>query len=161
MTTIDLSTTVDITAGTEEVWAILADYGRDPEWRSGVETMNPSEPGPARPGTSTLEILRFGGRTYRNGGIVDRVDPGRQVVWRTTSGADACGSRTVEPRDGGGSRLTLLLRVRPHGFERLLAPVLRRMLHRTLVADAARLRALVESSATVAAHDGAGQQRAA
>ena len=149
MTTIDLSTTVDVMAGTDEVWAILADYERDPEWRSGVETMTPSAAGPATPGLTTLEILRFGGRTYRNAGVVEAVDPGRQLAWRTTSGADAHGSRTVEPRDGGGSRVTLLLHVRPHGVERLMAPVLRRLLRRTLVADAGRLRALVETTGTV------------
>lgn len=134
--------TATIERPAEEVWAILADYERDPEWRAGVETMAPSTAGPAVVGTTTDEVLHLGGRTYRNGGVVHAVEPGTRLEWRTTSGADAEGSRTVRPTGAGTCEVTLELRVRYHGTQRLLAPVLTPMLRKGLHADLATLAAL-------------------
>jgi uncharacterized protein YndB with AHSA1/START domain len=129
-----------------EVWATLADYGRDPDWRRGVETMAPSTAGPAVVGTTTDEVLHLGGRTYRNGGLVTAVEPGRRLEWRTTSGADANGARTVVPVGDDRCEVTLELVVRPHGIERLLKPVLIPMLRRGLHRDLRRLAALVAAT---------------
>lgn len=144
--TITLSTEIDIAAPAPATWAVVADYGRDPEWRHGVETMAPSPDGVVVAGTTTAEVLRLGGRTYRNRGVVTAVEPGRTFAWRTTSGADATGSRAVVPLGRDRCRVRLELRVTPHGAERLLAPVLRRMLARNLAADAGRLAVLVTSA---------------
>jgi len=133
-----------------EVWAIVADYGRDPEWRKGVETMAPSAPGPVIEGLTTDEILHFGGRTYRNAGVVTAVEPGAWFAWRTTSGADADGSRTVRDLGDGRCEVTLVLTVRPHGVERLLQPVLMRMLRSGLAADLGRLARLASSDVVAA-----------
>lgn len=104
-----------VCAPAEDVWAVLADYRRDPEWRAGITTMDPSPPAPVSPGQTTDERLRFAGRTLRNGGIVTGVGPGRAFTCRTTSGADADGSRAVEAAGPGRCRVRLELRVRPHG----------------------------------------------
>ena len=133
-----------------EVWAIVADYDRDPEWRKGVETMAPSAPGPVIKGLTTDEILHLGRRTYRNAGVVTAVDPGTRFAWRTTSGADADGSRTVRDLGDGRSEVTLVLTVRPHGVERLLQPVLMRMLRSGLAADLGRLAQLASAAAVAA-----------
>ena len=130
-----------------EVWAVVADYDRDPEWRDGVETMAPSTSGPAMVGTTTAEVLHLGGRTYRNGGVVTAVEAGRRLEWRTTSGADARGSRTVRATGAGRCEVSLELHVRYHGVQRLLAPVLTPMLRKGLHTDLARLAQLVPSSA--------------
>jgi uncharacterized protein YndB with AHSA1/START domain len=146
MTTLTASTTIDAPASA--AWAVVADYGRDPEWRAGVETMAPSPSGPVAVGTTTAEVLHLGGRTYRNGGEVTAVEPGRRFTWRTTSGADADGSRTVRALAEGTCEVTLVLDVRPHGLERLLQPVLIPMLRKGLAADLTRLRDLVVAEAT-------------
>ncbi|MFC7713335.1 SRPBCC family protein [Nonomuraea recticatena] len=59
------------------VWAVVADYGQDPRWRKGVKTMAPRPEGIVQVGTTTAEVMRFAGRTYRNGGEVIQVEPGR------------------------------------------------------------------------------------
>lgn len=128
---------------TAEAWRVVSDYERDPEWRDGVETMAPSTSGPAVVGTTTAEVLHLGGRTYRNGGVVTAVEPGHRLEWRTTSGADARGSRTVRPTGPGSCEVTLELQVRYHGLQRLLAPVLTPMLRKGLHGDLARLVSLV------------------
>jgi uncharacterized membrane protein len=140
-----VETEVDGPAGV--VWELLGDYRRDPEWRAGVSTMDPSPAGPAEPGQTTDERMRFAGRDYRNGGRVESVGPGRTLSWRTTSGIDADGRRTVEELPGGRSRVRVETNVRPDGVNRLLAPVLGVLLRRQLEGDLRRLRALAERTA--------------
>jgi uncharacterized membrane protein len=98
-----------------DVWALVANYDRDPEWRAGVTTMAPIPSGPATPTTITSEVMRIGGRSYRNGGEVTNLDPGARFTWRTTPGADADadGSRSVEPLGPGRCRVRLEVRVAP------------------------------------------------
>ena len=144
---VDIGTTVDIGRPAGEVWALLADYGRDPHWRAGVLSMTASPAGPAVPGTTTAEVLRFAGRTLRNDAEIVRVGPGHELEWRTTSGVDASGVRVVEPRGPGRCRVRLATRVRPHGLERLLVPMAHLLLQRRISGDGRRLRALAEGSA--------------
>ncbi len=144
MSAIELSASVDVDRPVDDVWRVVADYSRDPDWRAGVVTMAPSTLGRVRPGTTTAEQLRTAGSTWRNTGVVTEVEPGRRFSWRTTSGVPASGSRAVTPRPGGGSRVELRLSVTPTGARRLLRPLLAGMLRRGLAADAVRLRQLVE-----------------
>ena len=141
--TTTITETISIDRPAADVWAVVADYGRDPEWRAGVETMAPSPAGLVRVGTTTAEVMRFAGRTLRNAGVVVSVEPGVRFEWRTTDDADASGARTVEPMGHDRCRVTLELVVRSHGVERLLRPLLAPMLRRGVAADVDRLRALV------------------
>lgn len=145
MPTFRSTKTIDLPAA--QVWAVLADYEQDPSWRAGVETMAPSAPGPATVGTTTAEVLHLAGRTYRNDGEVTGVEPGRRLEWRTTSGADASGSRSVRPTGARSCEVSLELSVRYHGAQRLIAPVLTPMLRKGLAADLERFAALVEREA--------------
>lgn len=151
MTAFTITHTTDLTARPEDVWAVVTDYRRDPQWRTGVIRMTPSPEGPLSAGTTTAEELRFAGKVWHNDGEVTSVDPGRRFTWRTTRGAQAHGARSVEPLDAGRSRVQLELTVTPTGLERLMAPLLRRMLDRNLAGDLERLRAVVEASATAPA----------
>ena len=147
---IELNAQVDLDRPAEHTWAVVADYRRDPEWRAGVETMDPSPPTPVRLGQTTSERMRFLGRTMRNDGVVTAVEPGRHFTWRTTSGADADGSRTVEEIGPGRSAVRLELRVRPHGLARLFTPLTRALLARTLADDLLRLRQVVQAGRAAA-----------
>ena len=144
MSAIELTAAVEADRPADEVWRLVADYARDPEWRAGVATMAPSTAGPVVEGTTTAEELRMAGRTWRNTGVVTSVEPGRRFSWRTTSGVPASGSRSVVPRSGGGCRVELALSVTPTGIHRLLRPLLVPMLRRGLAADAERLRQVPE-----------------
>lgn len=77
-------------------------------------------------------------------GLVTRVPPGARLEWRTTAGTQARGSRTVVARGDDCCEVTLELQVVPRGIERLLAPVLRRMLVRNLRGDLVRLAGIVQ-----------------
>ena len=122
-----------------EVWAVVADYDLDPIWRRGVTTMAPSAPGPVDVGVTTVEDLHFAGRRYRNPARVLTVDPGHRFSWQSTSGVRASGSRTVTSIGSESTEVELALEVHPTGIDRLLAPILGRLLGRTLDGDADRL----------------------
>jgi uncharacterized protein YndB with AHSA1/START domain len=141
-----LSTEIRIARPAPDVWRVVADYDHDPAWRAGVDTMAPSPGGLVEAGTTTAEVLRFGGRTYRNGGVVESVDPGRRFTWRTTSGVDARGAREVIAVDETTSVVRLTLDPTLTGARRLLLPMLRRQ----LTADGERLRSLLEEAVSPA-----------
>ena len=119
MSTIELHATVEVDRRGDEVWRLVADHDRDPEWRHGVVTMAPRTVGPVSVGTTTAEQLRMAGRTLGKTGVVTAVEPGRRFAWRTTSGVPAHGSRTVTPVPGGRSRGNLELVVTVTGAQRL------------------------------------------
>ncbi|MFP5320554.1 MAG: SRPBCC family protein [Acidimicrobiia bacterium] len=141
METFTASRTFDVPAAA--AWAVVADHGRDHQWRDGVLEMGSQPAGLLTPGAAFHEVLRLGGRTYRNGGVIERVVPGERFDWRTTSGADAHGSRTIRPLGPGRCEVDLVLHVEPHGANRLLMPVLRGVLAKGLRADLERLGALL------------------
>src|SRR4051812_17984088 len=90
-----ISAEVTIDRAAPSVWALVADYRNDPRWRRGVSKMQPSPAGPVAVGTTTDEAMRLAGKKFLNLGLVTAVQPGTHFEWRTTSGADANGSRTV------------------------------------------------------------------
>lgn len=140
--------TLVIDAPAESIWSVLADYARDPEWRSGVVSMTTAPGGAVGAGATTHEVIRVAGRTYRNDGVIDRVVPGSTIEWHTTSGAEAHGARTVRSLAPDRCEVTLELHVVPHGINRLLAPVLRSVLRSNLRRD---LTALAAASAATPA----------
>ncbi|MBI5089918.1 MAG: SRPBCC family protein [Actinobacteria bacterium] len=138
---------IEIAAPADVAWRVVADYARDVEWRAGVISMEPTQAGLVHVGTITAEQMKVAGRTYRNDGEVFTVEPGSRFEWRTTSGAIARGCREVVPVDRGRCRVHLELHVTPTGLNRLLAPMLQRMLGRGLAGDLQRLCTVVEAEA--------------
>lgn len=125
-------------------WQVLADYRFDSQWRTGVSTMNQQPAGLVQVGTTTLEILRFAGRTYRVPGTVTAVDPGRSLQW---SASRATGGRYVDVIDDTSCRIRLELNIEMRGIERLLAPLLIRLMNRRLDNDVEQLASLLRASA--------------
>ncbi|UGT40992.1 SRPBCC family protein [Nocardia yamanashiensis] len=140
-----LSAQTEIARPAAAVWALLADYGNDPKWREGVRTMAPDPEGPVKVGTRTAEQLRFAGRTYRNDGEVVAVEQGVRFEWRTTSGVDATGTRTVTPLGADRCEVRLETLLRPRGADRVVALLFGGPLQRNLRRDLHRLRDLAES----------------
>jgi uncharacterized membrane protein len=149
MSTITLIHETDIDAPADTAWRVVADYARDVEWREGVLRMVPTPTGPVQVGTTTHEEMKVAGKTYRNGGEVITVTPGLRFEWRTTAGAVAHGSRQVTPINPGRCRVRLELHVTPTGLNRLIAPMLTKMLDKSLAGDVERLRNLVEADTRV------------
>lgn len=145
MGTIELHHEITIAAPAAVAWAVVADYRRDVDWRTGVLSMIPTPDDLVNVGTTTVERIRAGGRTYVNDGEVTAVDPGVRFEWRTTAGVTAHGARAVRVLDEERCRVRLELTVAPEGFNRAIAPLLRRMLASNLHRDLDRLQSIVEA----------------
>jgi hypothetical protein len=143
MRTATFHETAVIDAAAAEVWALIADYDVDPLWRRGVSAMNPQPPGLARAGTTTLEVLRFGGRTYRIPGEVTEVRAGHSFAWHAST---ANGTRSVESVDESSCMLTLTMHVRLIGAERVFGRLLARLMRHHLTGDLGRLAELARAN---------------
>jgi ketosteroid isomerase-like protein len=137
--------TIDIDRPAAQVWAVVADYERDPEWRAGVVTMAPSQHGVAGVGTTTAEELHIAGLVLHNRGVVTSVDPGVAFTWRTTEGAEAHGSRRVEPLGPAACRLVMTTWVTMRGELAAMAGAFEALLGDTMDGDLDRLRTLLEA----------------
>ncbi|MER6827764.1 SRPBCC family protein [Streptosporangium sp. NPDC000563] len=144
---IEVRVSIEMDHPAADIWRIVADFGQDPRWRAGVTTMAPDPPGIVVPGTTTEEMFRFAGGVYYISGVVTSVVPGREFLWRGTSGIEVVGGRSVVPLDDDRCLLTIWFQVRPPGLLRLRAPILGRMLRRKLQRNARRLGDLVTSDA--------------
>lgn len=143
--TLTFTHAIEIDAPAALAWSVVADYARDVEWRSGVTRMEPTPTGLVQVGTTTSEEMKVAGKVYRNDGEVVSVDPGARFDWRTTAGASASGHRQVTPIGEGRCQVQLGLNVTPTGVNRLLAPVLGKVLDKGLAGDLRQLRQVVEA----------------
>jgi uncharacterized membrane protein len=143
-----LAADIEIVRPADQVWSLMADYRNDTSWRRGVSRMDPTPAGPVRVGTTTDEVMRLAGSTYRNLGEVTAVGPDLQFSWRTVEGADADGSRTVTPLGSGRCQVRMELTVRTKGLQRVIAPILVGMLRRNLTSDLVRLRTFADRTAS-------------
>ena len=98
---------VEINRPASQVWAYVADYGNDANWRAGVSQMRPSHPGPAQVGDDTHELLRLLGMSFRTDATITRVEAGRLLKWRAHDREKQMhGSRLVEPTGPASCRFT-------------------------------------------------------
>ena len=145
--TVRVEESVVIARPADEVWAAIADYGFDLNWRKGLTAMDPDPPGPAAAGTKVHEVVHNMGRDYVADTVVTDFDPGRSYGFEgegTIGGLR--GRRTVVGEPGGDSAsFTYEIELTPTGASRLLRPVLGGMLRSGLRKDLEKLRSLLEN----------------
>ena len=124
-----LDTSVPIDATPDEVWRVLTDFDRYPEWNPFITSIA----GPLETGARlAVSLTPRGGRTIRMKPAVRAVEPGRRLVWLGHLGVpgifDGEHEFIVEPaeRPGGGS----VFRQR-ETFRGALVPLVGRLLERT------------------------------
>jgi len=109
---------IDIEADPDRVWAILADVERWPEWTESMTTIERLDDGPLAVG-SRAQVKQPRLRPAEM--EVTSLEPGRSFEWQNSApGVTTVGDHRIEPRPGGGSTVTLVLR--QTGFA---APVIR------------------------------------
>jgi hypothetical protein len=115
----DFGTTVEISAPPEQVWAVMSDIERWPEWTASVTRIERLDGGPLAVGHRVrIRQPKLPPAVWR----VTLLEPGRGFSWVTRSpGVRAIGSHWVEPA-GPGSRAHLSLR-----FDGILARLVARL----------------------------------
>ena len=136
---------IDIAAPPRVVWDISADFDRWPEWTKSTKAARREDAGPLRVGSrATLELAGGPSAPW----VVTAVDEGRYFAWLSSqSGLTVIAEHTIEPKDDGGSAVTLAISTR--GLNGILAwPYLRWVARRNLEWEASGLKQRAESQAT-------------
>jgi uncharacterized protein YndB with AHSA1/START domain len=138
---VEQSITVDIATPTERVWDVLTDVERWPEWTPTVTSVHLLGEGPLRPGSrARIDQPRIPETEY----VVTEVDHGRSFTWVATGpGVRTTARHTIEPLDGGGTRVTLSV-AQSGWLGSLMARVYRGLTDRYLDNEASGLRARCE-----------------
>jgi hypothetical protein len=146
------STIVDRPA--DQVWAHVANYAFDLEWRDGLTDMTPHPQGPPATGTTVHEELRSMGTTVVNDTTITMTDDHAYRFVGGGASGQVEGGRKVEAIDPDRSEFTYDINLTLNGPIRFFGPILRPLLRRNLGKDLQRFRTLVESDSLVVAPAG-------
>lgn len=152
-----ITTETSVDRPSDEVFAVLSDYRRDPDWRAAVTAMHVEPDGPVTVGSRIVETLRFGGQTHVTTTTVTSVVAGERLDFEGGNATTIVrGSRIVVPQ-GTGTRVIQHLELIPRrGPMRLLGPLLAPLYRRVAVGDLEALRNLLEQAPVRASADAHG-----
>jgi uncharacterized protein YndB with AHSA1/START domain len=110
---------IDIDRPPEDVFALLTDVGRLPEWQGSA--LSAAVEGPIGEGTRIRETRRFVGREFRVVHEVTAYDPPHRFDVQSVEGPlPLTISHTLEP-SGGGTHLEVVGEAKPKGMLRFAA----------------------------------------
>ena len=143
-----MAVSVEVTVGRppEEVFPVVADGERLPDWMEDFERVEQTSEGPPGLGTEYRYKMR---RAPESTFEWSEFEPGRRVRWagpplKTGPGSlEPRGGIDVEPADGG-SRVRVTLDPRAGGAMKLLLPLMRRSMRNGAVQNLSRLKAMLE-----------------
>jgi uncharacterized protein YndB with AHSA1/START domain len=145
---IDFSIDVDIARPPAEVFAVVADPSRLPEWQPLVVEVEMLEDGPLREGSRVREVRAMRKKRIEQIVEVSELDPPRRFGVRIVEGPlPVNGDLTFSPVADGGTRLHVHAHGSPRGAMRLLGPLLTVGLRREFRKQYRGLKELVEAGA--------------
>jgi uncharacterized membrane protein len=148
---VDVLTEIVIDRPIEQVAAYAADPSNAPEWYANIESVEWKTPPPVAIGSRMAFVAHFLGRhlayTYE---IVELV-AGARLVMRTAEGPFPMETTYTWASEGQSkTRMTLRNRGEPKGFSKLVGPVMAVAMRRANQKDLARIKQILEQSATLA-----------
>ncbi|MFI1917945.1 SRPBCC family protein [Nocardia sp. NPDC020380] len=111
MTKKNLTASIDIDAAPEQVWGIVSDLKRMPEWSDQCRLMRPL--GRVRVGALTVNMNHRGRRYWPTVSRIERFEPGHAIAFRTLSN-DSVWHFEITPT-ATGSTVVHRRTVPPHG----------------------------------------------
>jgi hypothetical protein len=137
---------VDVARPANEAFAFVADVENNPRWQRGMRVCRWTSPPPHGIGATYDQTARFLGRDIASSFRVVEHLPGRRIKLVSTAGPfPIVETRSVQPLGEGRAHVSAIVEGDASGFFRLAAPILRRLVARSVRADYARLRRLLES----------------
>jgi carbon monoxide dehydrogenase subunit G len=128
-----------------EVFRFIADAENNPRWQNGMRSCRWTTAPPIRIGAVYEQRASFLGREIASTFEVIAFEPDRSITIRTIASTFPIEvTRSVAPLDPARCRVSADVRGDPAGVFRVAAPVLRRMVQRSVRADYRRLKALLE-----------------
>lgn len=144
---VDVRSEILIERPRSRVAAYAADPSNAPAWYVNIESVEWQTPPPLAVGSRLAFVAHFLGRrlvyTYE---VVELV-PGERLVMRTAEGPFPMETTyTWESAGENATKMTLRNRGEPHGFSKLVGPLMAAAMRRANVKDLARIKALLEAS---------------
>lgn len=142
MITVNIS--IDINRPPDIVFAFLSDFENNPKWQNGMRVCTWTSDPPLRVGSTYSQEASFLGRPILSQFEVIAYEPGRMVKATSPTGTfPITFTRSVEPW-GTGTRVRARIEGDSSGVFKLAEPIMARMVRRSIEADYARLKALLE-----------------
>ncbi len=141
-----LRSVIDIERPADEVFAVISDFSRNPEWQSGmVSAVWTSDP-PIAVGATCDQVAHFAGRDILTSFEVTALEPGRSITIESQeSGFPIRVTRSVEPLTADRCRVTADVAGKPGRFFGLFERLLGGRAERTVREDYRRLKELLEA----------------
>lgn len=140
----EMRSRVEIARPPEEVFAVIADMARNPEWQNGMVSCEWTSPPPHTVGSTYDQVASFMGRKILTSFVVTEHEPPSRIrIESVVSTFPLDITRTVDAT-ATGSVVNATVRGEPGGLMKLLAPLMRRLAQRSIDADYQRLVALLE-----------------
>ena len=136
--------TIEIDRPPDEVFALLTDIDRLPEWQESA--VSASANGPLRVGTVIGEQRRFMGRDVQTKDEVTAYEPPRRFDLKSSGGPVSYAIRHTLSPSGTGTMLRFEVDVQVGAMMRLVAQAPIKAAERELRSDFERLKQLVETS---------------
>lgn len=140
-----LEATETINVPVNQVFEVLADYSRDPEWKGDCLACTVEE-GDGSVGTKLRYVARALGRKVVTQSIITEYSPGKRVAFKAEGERALRGWRTFEAVEGG-TRVTVGLEVDVAAFMGPLAALATTLGKRQLTHDLAAVKVILEHAA--------------
>lgn len=142
---IEVTSELPVDRPTGEVFDFIADAENNPTWQDGMKSCRWTSDGPIGVGSTYEQHAAFLGKSIDSTFEVVAFEPGRSITITTLASTfPITVTRSVEPR--GEDRCIVRARVQgdPSGVFRLAAPLMKRMVQRSVRGDYRRLKELLE-----------------
>ena len=144
---IRVETSVVIDRLPDEVFAYISNFENNPKWQSGMQQAKFTSEGPLGVGSTYTQVAKFLGRRIQSTFEVLEYEPERMVKATTTSGSfPITFTRLVEPVEGG-TQVAAIIEGDASGFFKLAEPLMARLVQRSVDADYANLKHILETQA--------------
>ena len=131
----------------EEVFAVVADFEKLPQWDAAVVEAAKTSEGPMGVGTTLREVFHLLGRRIESTGEVIGYESDRRIKIKTTSGPlPAEVTETFEPVENG-TNITFTAELELGGLLKLAEPIIARLFGMQVKGSTASLKQFLEAQA--------------
>ena len=142
MINVTIRTEIDVPAA--DAFAYVEDFSNNAAWQSGIKSTVWTSPPPIQPGSTFDQTADY--KDTVTSYEITAIEPGHAITTESRAGATfpIVVTRTVVPLSESRCRITVDLVGYPHGFRRLIKPLVVKAVRDSVEADYRRLKRLLE-----------------
>ena len=142
---IEIESSVWIARPRSEVFAVVADFSRNPEWQGGMRSCVWTSEAPHGVGSTYDQVAGFMGKTIHTSFEIVQWVEGERVQIRSTAGTFPIDVTRELIDEGDGCRVSARVKGEPGGLMGMMGPLMSRMVRRSVDGDYKRLKVMLES----------------